>query len=44
MYTHPETPGHINALFEQDQWDGSPAPDVGREAADRSGDLRGAAE
>jgi pimaricinolide synthase PimS1 len=44
MYTHPETPGHINALFEQDQLDGSPAPDVGREAADRSGDLRGAAE
>jgi thioesterase domain-containing protein/acyl carrier protein len=44
MYTHPDMPGHIDALFEPDLADRSPAPDVGIEAADRSGDLRGAAE
>jgi thioesterase domain-containing protein/acyl carrier protein len=41
MYTHPEMPGHIDALFELDPLDCSAAPDVGREAAERSGELRG---
>ena len=44
MYTHPEMPGHIDALFEPDPLDGSPARHVDREAAGRSGELRGAAE
>jgi hypothetical protein len=39
MYTHPEMPGHIDALFELALLDGPPAPDVGRETADRSDRL-----
>jgi len=40
MYTHPDMPGHIEALFEPDPSDCSPAADVGREAAEHNGELR----
>jgi pimaricinolide synthase PimS1 len=42
MYTHPDMPGHIEALFEPNLLDCSPAADVGSEAADRNGEIRGA--
>ena len=43
IYTQPETFGHIDALFESDRLDCSAALDVGKEAADRSGELKRAA-
>jgi thioesterase domain-containing protein len=43
MYTHPDMPGHIDALFEPDLLNCSPAPDVDGEAAGRNGQLGAAA-
>lgn len=44
MYTHPEMPGRIDALFGRDTPDDPVTQDVGGDAADRNETLRGAAE